>query len=184
MELTDLLVITGPTATGKTRLGVLLAKKTGGEVVSADSMQLYRHMDIGTAKPSAEEACGIPHHMVDVLSPFEKYSVARYVEESSACIRGIQARDHMPIVVGGTGLYIDSLLSGRDFAEGEQPEIRQALNARYDRLGGEALLEELRAIDPDSAQKLHSNDRKRIVPRPRGVCPHRQNHLGAQCGDA
>ena len=109
-------VITGPTATGKTRLGVLLAQRLGGEVVSADSMQLYRGMDIGTAKPTPEEMQGVPHHLIDVAEPWESWSAARYVEAAGAACRDILARGRLPIVVGGTGLYIDSLVRGLGFA--------------------------------------------------------------------
>ena len=157
-------VITGPTASGKTALGVALAEALRGEVVSADSMQLYRRMDIGTAKPTPEEMRGVPHHMIDVAEPGENYSVAHYVEEASACVDDILARKKLPIVVGGTGLYIDSLLSGRTFADGTSDSaLRQELNERYDEIGGEGLLGELRKIDPERAQKLHAADKKRIV---------------------
>lgn len=157
-------VITGPTASGKTALGVALAELLHGEVVSADSMQIYRRMDIGTAKPTPEEMCGVPHHMIDVAEPGENYSVARYVAEASACVDDILARGKLPVVVGGTGLYIDSLLSGRTFADGASDSaLRQELNERYDEIGGEGLLGELRKVDPDRAVKLHAADKKRIV---------------------
>ena len=137
------LVITGPTATGKTALGVALAKKLGGEIVSADSMQVYRRMDIGTAKVTAEETQGVPHHMVDVAEPSENFSVARYVEMAS----------------------IDSLLSGRSFAERSDREndIRNELNREYAERGGEAMWSELNAVDPERASRLSPNDQKRIV---------------------
>lgn len=157
-----ILVITGPTATGKTALGVTLAKMLDGEVVSADSMQVYRGMDIGTAKPGREEMQGVIHHMLDVASPFEAYSAARYVEDAAVCIAGILARGRLPILVGGTGLYIDSLVSGRDFAEMDTA-LRSGLSARYDAEGGAALLEALRAFDPESAARLHPHDKKRIL---------------------
>lgn len=157
-------VITGPTASGKTALGVALAELLHGEVVSADSMQIYRRMNIGTAKPTPEEMCGVPHHMIDVAEPGENYSVARYVAEASACVDDILARGKLPVVVGGTGLYIDSLLSGRTFADGASDSaLRQELNERYDEIGGEGLLGELRKVDPDRAVKLHAADKKRIV---------------------
>jgi len=156
-------VITGPTATGKTRLGVLLAQALGGEVVSADSMQLYRRMDIGTAKPTAEEMAGVPHHMLDVAEPGENYSVGRYVQQAAACVDDILARGRLPILVGGTGLYIDSLLSGRDFAAPGDPALRAFLSAEYDRLGGQALWEQLRQVDPRRAEKLSPNDKRRIL---------------------
>lgn len=157
-------VITGPTASGKTALGVALAELLHGEVVSADSMQIYRRMNIGTAKPTPEEMRGVPHHMIDVAEPGENYSVARYVAEASACVDDILARGKLPVVVGGTGLYIDSLLSGRTFADGASDSaLRQELNERYDEIGGEGLLGELRKVDPDRAVKLHAADKKRIV---------------------
>ena len=115
-----IVVVAGPTAAGKTRLGIELALGLGGEIVSADSMQVYRRMDIGTAKASAEERALVPHHMLDVAEPFEDYSAARYVEQAAACCEDILARGRLPIVVGGTGLYIDSPLSGRDFAPGRR----------------------------------------------------------------
>ena len=113
-----LVVITGPTASGKTALGVVLAQRLGGEVVSADSMQIYRGMDIGTAKPTPEEMQGVPHHMIDIADPAENYSVSRYAAQAAACVDDILARGKLPIVVGGTGLYIDSLIAGRTFADG------------------------------------------------------------------
>ena len=157
-------VLSGPTASGKTALGVLLAERLRGEVVSADSMQIYRRMDIGTAKPTAEEMRGIPHYMLDVAEPQEDYSVARYVEEASRCVDDILARGKLPIVVGGTGLYIDSLLSGRTFAGGPvDPALRTELSERYDEIGANGLLGELRKVDPERAEKLHPADKKRIV---------------------
>ena len=159
-----ILVITGPTATGKTAAGVLLAKEYGGEVVSADSMQVYRGMDIGTAKATPEEMEGIPHHMLDVADPSEDYSVARYVREADACVQDILSRGGLPIVVGGTGLYIDSLVSGLSFGEDEpDAALRAGLCEKYDRLGGETLLAELAEVDPDRAKKLYPADKKRIV---------------------
>jgi tRNA dimethylallyltransferase len=134
-----------------------------GEIVSADSMQVYRHMDIGTAKPTQQEMCGITHHMIDVVSPFDSYSVARYVEAAAQCVDGILSRGKLPIIVGGTGLYIESLLSGRTFAEEANEDLRAELGARYDRVGGEEMLDELRQIDPISAARLHANDKKRII---------------------
>ena len=156
------LTIVGPTASGKTRLAVELARRFHGEVVSCDSMQIYRHMDIGTAKPTAEEMGGVPHHMLDVADPEENYSAARYVEQASACVDDILARGKLPVIAGGTGLYRDALLAGRTFA---------AFSGRYredlQRRAGEGelplLYEELRRIDPDRADKLHPADEKRII---------------------
>lgn len=157
------LVITGPTATGKSALGIMLAERLNGEIISADSMQVYRGMDIGTAKVTAEETRGIPHHMLDVAEPGEDYSVSRYVAEASACAEDIFSRGKVPILVGGTGLYIDSLLSGRDFAGQADSALRARLGAEYDMLGGEAFRARLREIDPERAEKLHPADKKRLV---------------------
>ena len=158
------LVVTGPTATGKTRLGVMLARAIGGQVVSADSMQIYRRMDIGTAKPTPEETEGVPHHMIDVADPWEDYSVSRYVEEASRCCDRILEMGQVPIIVGGTGLYIESLLRGGGFApRGEDGEARARYSAMYDEIGGERMLEELSLRDPQRAAKLHPNDKKRLV---------------------
>ena len=158
------LVITGPTATGKTALSVLLAKRLNGEIISADSMQVYRGMDIGTAKVTLDEMQGVPHHLIDAADPSENYSVARWVEEAAAAAEDIFARGKLPILAGGTNLYIDSLLSGRDFAEnGGGSELRDDLSAEYDRMGGEAFREKLREVDPDRAALLHPSDKKRLV---------------------
>ena len=159
-----LVVITGPTASGKTALGAALAQRLGGEVVSADSMQIYRGMDIGTAKPTPEEMQGVPHHMIDIADPTENYSVSRYAAEAAACVDDILARGKLPVVVGGTGLYIDSLIAGRTFADGTaDTALRQELSERYDEIGGEGLLGELRKVDPERAARLHPADKKRIV---------------------
>ena len=159
-----ILVITGPTASGKTALAVELAKRHNGEVVSADSMQIYRRMDIGTAKPTETEKQGVPHHMLDVAEPEEDFSVAWYVEMAAACVEDVFSRGKLPILAGGTGLYIDSLLSGRTFAafDGSSP-IRGELEERYAREGGQALLNELAGVAPETAARLHPNDGKRIV---------------------
>jgi hypothetical protein len=125
----DIIVICGPTASGKTALSVSLAKELGGEVVSADSMQIYRRMDIGTAKPTKEEMQGIPHHMIDVADPEENYSVARYVSNAVPIVDDIIARGKIPIVAGGTGLYIDNLIAGREFAPFEETSGGEGLPA-------------------------------------------------------
>ena len=156
-------MIAGPTASGKTALSIALAKAAGGEIVSADSMQIYRGMDIGTAKATAEERATVPHHMLDAADPGENFSVARYVEEASACCDDILSRSRVPVITGGTGLYIDSLLSGRSFAESGDTELRASLNEDYDRCGGDAMLARLREIDPLRAEKLAPTDRRRIV---------------------
>ena len=158
------LCVVGPTATGKTKMGVALAKRFDGEVVSVDSMQLYRGMAIGTAAPTREEMEGIPHHMVAVADPAESWSAARYVHEADACVQDILRRDKLPVLVGGTGLYLDALIRGTDFAAGSQgTELRRQLQRRARQEGVETLLEELRRIDPAAAQKLHLRDEKRII---------------------
>ena len=164
MNKPTVIVITGPTATGKTALGVALAQQLNTEVISADSMQIYRLMDIGTAKPRSEETLGIPHHMVDVADPTEDYSVARWTEEAGRIADGLMAAGKCPLVVGGTGLYIDSLLSGRSFsaAPGDSG-LRDALGEEYDAIGGEEMLKKLAAVDPDRAAKLAAADKRRIV---------------------
>ena len=156
------LVLTGPTATGKTALGVLLAQQLQGEVVSCDAMQVYRGMVIGTAAPTPEETEGVPHHLVGYVDPRESYSAARYAEDASACVEDILRRGTLPILVGGTGLYIDALLRQGGFSGGDAA-LRRALEEEYEALGGEAMLEQLRAVDPERAEKLHANDKKRIV---------------------
>ena len=157
-----IVVVCGPTASGKTALGVALARAHNGEVVSADSMQLYRGMDIGTAKPTAEEMAGVPHHMLDVADPGEDYSVARYVQDATACVEDILARGKLPIVVGGTGLYIDNLVAGRSFAP-FSGLWRKRLQERARDEGMETLYAQLQAVDPERAARLHPNDEKRIL---------------------
>ena len=160
----NMIVITGPTATGKTALGVAVAKAVDGEVIGADSMQIYRYMDIGTAKPTPAEMDGVPHHMVDIIDPAENYSVSRYVEQATAVADDILARGRVPVVVGGTGLYIDSLVAGREFAENQSdPKLRSMLEQQYDEHGGEAMRAMLHSFDPDRAEKLHPADKRRIV---------------------
>lgn len=156
--------VVGPTATGKTKLGVLLAKRYHGEVVSADSMQIYRNMSIGTAAPTAEEMEGVPHHMVAVADPKEQYSAARYALEASACVDDILHRGALPIVVGGTGLYLDALVRGHGFAGGRAgSEIRLHLQRRLEKEGIGPLLDQLRLVDPAAAERLHPADEKRVL---------------------
>jgi len=161
--LDTVLCVAGPTASGKTELAVELALKLGGEVVSCDSMQVYRGMDIGTAKPCMEERKGVPHHMIDVADPGEDYSVSRYVKEASACVDDIIGRGKVPIIAGGTGLYMDSLIKGLYFSNGPGNGIlRKRLERLYDRFGGERVYLLLKSKDPAAAMKIHPNDRKRI----------------------
>ena len=156
--------VVGPTACGKTTLGVLLAKKFGGEVVSADSMQIYRGMTIGTAAPTEEEMDGVPHHMIAVSDPAEQWSAARYAQEAVPIIDGILARGKLPILVGGTGLWIDAAVKGHGFAAGcAGGAVRRELEERLAAEGIGPLLEELRRADPESAERLHPADEKRIL---------------------
>ncbi len=159
----DVIAVVGPTATGKTALAVALAQRLDGEVVSVDSMQIYRGMDIGTAKPTAAEKMGIPHHMIDVADPAESWSVARYAEEAARCVDDILARGKRPVLAGGTGLYLDALLTGRTFAEAPDPALRAALRARLEAEGPEALHARLREIDPESAARLPVTDTRRVL---------------------
>lgn len=156
--------VVGPTATGKTKMGVALAKRFGGEVVSVDSMQIYRGMTIGTAAPTAEEMDGVRHHMVAIADPTESWSVARFTEQADLCIGDILRRGKCPVLVGGTGLYLDSILSGRTFAPGHSGgEIRKSLQAELAREGIESLYRQLREIDPETATRLPIRDEKRIL---------------------
>lgn len=156
-------VITGPTATGKTALSIALAQRLGGEIVNADSMQIYRRMDIGTAKPTMAERQGVVHHMLDVADPEENFSVARYVEMAVPCIDHILARGRLPIITGGTGLYIDSLLSGRTFAPFPSSGWRERLQQQAQAEGIQPLLDQLAKVDPEAAARLHPKDEKRII---------------------
>lgn len=159
-----IVVICGPTASGKTALSIALAKAFDGEVVSADSMQIYRRMDIGTAKPTRQEMDGVPHHMLDVAEPGEAYSVSRYVEEATACVEDILARGKLPIVCGGTGLYIDGLIRGTDYQPaGTDNGIREQLEGEWEAQGAEQMMARLAAVDPDSAARLHLSDKRRIL---------------------
>ena len=156
--------VVGPTASGKTKMGVAIAKRFGGEVVSVDSMQIYRGMTVGTAAPTAEEMEGVPHHMIAVADPSESWSVARFTEVADACIQDILSRGKLPVLVGGTGLYLDALVRGNRFAEGHAGgAIREALQQRMAEEGAAVLLEDLRAIAPEAAEKLHLKDEKRIL---------------------
>ncbi len=157
----SILCLAGPTASGKTALAVELAKELDGEVVSCDSMQVYRRMDIGTAKPSREEMQGIPHHMIDVAEPDEDFSVSRYCAMAAPIVDDIVARGKTAIIAGGTGLYMDSLIRGNDFAPFPSTGVRERLEAEADEVGLPAMLTRLREIDPDTADRV--SDRKRIL---------------------
>ena len=159
----NIICVVGPTASGKTKLAVELAKRYNGEVLSCDSMQIYRGMDIGTAKPTPEETDGIPHHMIDVVDPAEAFSVGRYVEMADPMVQDILSRGRTCVVCGGTGLYVDSLMAGRTFAPFPETGRRQALEQLADRQGIEAVMAILREVDPERAEKLHLSDRRRII---------------------
>ena len=158
-----IICIAGPTASGKTRLSVELAKAIGAEIVSCDSMQIYKYMDIGTAKPTKEERQGIVHHMMDFLDPRESYSVSRYVEEADPIIQDILSRGKAVVVVGGTGLYLDSLMAGRQFAPYPQSGKREELTHIAQTQGIDVLMEQLRAVDPEAAQRIHPSNQKRVI---------------------
>ena len=156
--------VIGPTASGKTKLAVDICKAIGGEVVSCDSMQIYKYMDIATAKPTKEEMQGIPHHMMDFVEPTEKYSVAAYLDEARKTIEDIAARSKIPVLTGGTGLYYSSLIDNVKFFE-EDPDttIRDNLKLRLEQEGAQKLLDELNEIDPQTAEMLHPNNTGRII---------------------
>ena len=157
-----IICIAGPTASGKTSLAVELAKRLDGEVISCDSMQIYRRMTIGTAKPTPEEMDGIVHHMIDVCEPEENFSVSRYCEMATPILDDILARGKTAIIAGGTGLYMDSLIKGNDFAPFPATGHRERLEARLEEIGLDALLSELAAIDPEAADRSQRNPRRII----------------------
>lgn len=159
----NIICIAGPTASGKTALAVELAKELNGEVVSCDSMQVYKRMDIGTAKPTVEEMQGIPHHMLDVAQAWEDFSVSRYCNQAAPIVDDIIAQGKTAIIAGGTGLYMDSLIRGNSFAPFPSTGVREALEARAEAEGIQPLLEELAQVDPESTGRLHPSDRKRII---------------------
>ena len=158
------IAVGGPTASGKTALSVGLAKAFGGEIINADSMQIYKNLDVGTAKPSIEERQGVPHYLLDFLPPETPYSVADFTAAADPLIQEITARGKLPLVVGGTGLYITSLLNGTAFApEKTDPAIRARLQERAEAEGGAALYAELQSIDPDYAAQVHPNNLPRVI---------------------
>ena len=159
-----LIVIAGPTASGKTGLSIRMAKQLDGEIISADSMQVYRRMDIGTAKVTKEEMQGVPHHLIDVVEPTEEWNVMRFKQMAEDAIRDISARGRQPIICGGTGFYLRALLYDTEFAEEPgQEELRAQLEERMQKEGPEALYRELQTVDPLSAEKIHPNNEKRVI---------------------
>lgn len=164
MEAYDRIVcVVGPTASGKTKMAVELAKQLGGEVISCDSMQIYRGMDVGTAKPTDEEMQGITHHMIDIAEPDEDFSVGRYVEMADACVQDVLSRGKTAVIAGGTGLYVDSLIAGRSFAPVPSTGKREMLERRAETEGISALHRELSEVDPETASRLPLADRRRII---------------------
>lgn len=156
-------VVLGPTASGKTSLGIEIAEHFGGEIVSADSMQIYENMDIATAKPTEKELSRVRHHLIGFVPAGESFSVARYKERAVETIDGILSSGKLPIVVGGTGLYIDTLIKNTEFFDYKESDIRERLEERCENEGIETLYSELKSIDPVTASKLHINDVKRII---------------------
>lgn len=164
MKKIPVVAVVGPTASGKTSLSIEIAKRFSGQVVSADSMQIYEKMNIATAKPTAEEMQGIVHHLIGFQPVEKKFSVAEYVEKASDCIKKIHGEGELPIVVGGTGLYVDSLLDNIQFSkEDKDNNVREELTTLFEKCGAEYMLDELNKIDPQTAQKLHPSDKGRII---------------------
>lgn len=159
-----LLILTGPTAVGKTKLSIQLAKAIGGEIISADSCQVYKHMDIGSAKITAAEMEGIPHHLIDVLNPTEDFNVVIFQHMVKACLEEIYAKGKIPILAGGTGFYIQAVLYNIDFTENEDNStFRQELEELAEQYGNAYLHDKLRKIDPKSSEIIHANNRKRVI---------------------
>ncbi|MDD6193710.1 MAG: tRNA (adenosine(37)-N6)-dimethylallyltransferase MiaA [Lachnospiraceae bacterium] len=163
MEKPPLIILAGPTAVGKTDLSIALAKAVGGEIISCDSMQAYRYMDIGSAKISPEEMQGVPHYLVDELLPTEDFNVAVFMARAKKALESIYANGHIPIAVGGTGFYIQALLYDTEFTAEEDNQIRHRLEEIAQTEGGDALFRRLKEVDPASAEKIHPNNVKRVI---------------------
>lgn len=164
MKKQKIICVVGPTASGKTGLGIALAKHFDGEVISADSMQIYCDMHIASAAPDQSETQGIPHHLVEFLPYGSSFTVADYVKEARQKIAEVASRGKLPIIVGGTGLYINSLINNVEFIEQKTDlKLREKITREFDNIGGQAMLERLREIDPEAAEKLHENDKRRII---------------------
>lgn len=163
-EKKPLIIITGPTAVGKTDISIRIAKKLDGEIISADSMQVYRHMDIGTAKIRPEEMQGVRHHLIDCLAPYEEFNIYLFKEMADRAVEDILSRGKMPIIVGGTGFYIQSVLKNVDFSEEEKDtDYREKLRRIADEQGAEILHDMLSKVDPAAADKIHANNVKRVI---------------------
>lgn len=164
MKQRPMIVLTGPTAVGKTKLSIALAKAVNGEIISADSMQVYKYMNIGSAKITPQEMQGVPHHLIDVLEPSEDFNVAIFKEKCAECLEGIYERGHIPILTGGTGFYIQAVLRDIDFTENEDDtSYREELEALAKEKGAEYLHGMLRAVDEPSAEAIHANNVKRVI---------------------
>jgi tRNA dimethylallyltransferase len=163
MPMPPVVAIVGPTATGKSRLGMLLAAELGGEIVNADALQVYRGFDIGTAKPSLDDRRRVPHHLVDVLDPHQRYSAGEFARRARLAIAEIEGRGRLALVVGGSGLYLRALLRGISPVPPGNPEVRRALRRRLAAAGLGALVEELRRVDPDTAARLSPGDSQRVL---------------------
>lgn len=168
----NLVILTGPTAVGKTKLSIELAKQIGGEIISADSMQVYRHMDIGSAKIMPDEMEGVPHHLIDVLDPTEEFDVYLFLQMAKEKMQEIYDRGHVPIIVGGTGFYIQAVLYDIDFTQSDEDSaLRRQLEEYAHSQGAHALHDMLRAVDPEAADEIHENNVKRVI---RAIEYHRQ----------
>ncbi len=164
MEKRKLVILTGPTAVGKTKLSIELAKRIGGEIISADSMQVYKYMDIGSAKIMPDEMCGIPHHLIDVLEPTEEFDVFRFQKMAKEAMENIYERGRIPVIVGGTGFYIQAVLYDIDFANSQEDSLlRKELEELAQQKGAEVLHEMLREVDPQAAEEIHENNVKRVI---------------------
>jgi tRNA dimethylallyltransferase len=182
-EKPKVIVICGPTGVGKTSIGIELARAFGGEIISADSMQIYRYMDIGTAKPTSEELALIPHHMIDIIDPDEDFDAVQFSDRARPLIAEIEKRNRIPIVVGGTGLYIKSLLYGIFKSESIDPKIRSRLRKDAEQKGSRFMYDRLKQIDPAAAKRLHPNDLYRVIraletveSTGRPISEHHQSH--------
>ena len=164
MTKNKLIILAGPTASGKTSVSIDLAKKLGGEIISADSMQVYKYMDVGTAKISVEEMQGVKHHLIDVLDPKEDFNIVKFQNMVKCSIEEIVKNGHIPILVGGTGFYIQSVIYDIDFNnEDDNSSVRKKLEEEYDAFGADFMHEKLKKIDIVSAQTIHKNNKKRII---------------------
>ena len=164
MEKIKIITVVGPTASGKTSLAVKIAQRFNGEVISADSMQVYKGMDIATAKPDEKEMCGIKHHLISIISPNEEFSVSLFKDMAEKAIKDIYSRGKLPIIAGGTGLYVDCLINNTTFLDNtKSEEIRSLLQARLEKEGNESLYKELQEKDPEAAEKIHPNNSLKII---------------------